>query len=504
MNEDIRTRQPRAVSPRILMFLLLGLLTFGHIVQLHIGLADNGDFSRLSTWVTSQPEGFSCNWPEEGTAEHDERFWKNVVTFWKLDLPMTTYWVSSVLLLWLPGVLLNVLLFSTSTLYLPFLSFAPRAMLLLFLWAALRWIRRESGESAPLYSVLLGIPFVLFAWNTDYVAFFTSFYQEPASLTGVLFIIMLLGLYAHRGDTPWRPWLSSAGLLFLTAAKISNLPWACIGALLLIPWSSVIRVPKRLALYLVLVLLLPAALPITQASLYGTRTVNAYHSIFYGALLFSEQPWQHLARHDMRGAMSCMGLHGYTEEGRACMEQHAERLHHTVVLDIIAHEPAIAWKMMTFAADSMQQVQLIDYGKNVLYNLPGTEAPFERWLPAAAVMDTPLNAWTRLKASVFPRGESLLLALAAAFVLFVTGLRSRDRMVFTLTLVGLLLTLGGLADMWMQVFGDGQRDIDKHLFLANIAVDGVAMLLPLYLLRMLQCVVAGRGKRSWMEEWKQR
>jgi hypothetical protein len=502
MNDVSPSRSAAGMLQRVLTILLLSLLLIGSAVQLHVGLADNGDFSRLSPWLTSGPEGFAQNWPEEGTAEYRDRFYNNVIAFWKLDMPMHSRWISSILLVWVPGVLVNALLFSTSTLYLPLLSIVPRVILLLFLWLVLRWLRKEAGSAAALYSVLLGVPLVFFGFNTDYVAYFTSMYQEPASLIGLLLVILAAGYHVGKGDTAWRPWIAGAALLFLTAAKISNVHWAFVGALVLIPWSAVFRKPRRLALYLVLVLLIPAALPITQASLYGTRKVNAYQSMFCGALVFSDAPWEHLARNDMRSAGKYIGHHAYGEEGKEFLQLHGDRISHRAVAEMIAHEPVIAWRMLTFAADSMQQAELTHLSKHVLYNQPGSAAALPRWLPASAAADSPLNAWSRLKLAAFPTSGALLAVFAAVLLLFVAGLRSRDRMLFTIALVGFLLALAAPLDMWMQIFGDGQRDLIKHLYLANICFDGIAMLLPVYLLRALQLLIAGGRSGYWMEDWK--
>ncbi|MCZ7558272.1 MAG: hypothetical protein M5R41_17890 [Bacteroidia bacterium] len=502
MNDNATSGSATELLQRFLTILLLSLLLIGSVAQLHVGLADNGDFSRLSPWLTSMPEGYTENWPAEASTQYHERFYNNVIAFWKLDMPLTSRWVSSILLVWLPGALLNTLLFSTDTLYLPLLSFAPRVILLLFVWLVLRWLRRETASAAALYSVLLGVPLVFFGFNTDYVAYFTSMYQEPASLIGVILVVLTLARFAGRGDSPWRPWIAGAALLFLTGAKISNVHWAFVGALVLIPWSALLRKPRRLALYLMLVLILPAALPIAQASLYGTRKVNAYQSIFCGTLLFSDAPWQHLSRHDMRPATKYIGHHAYGVEGRECLDLYSDKLSHAAVAEMIAHEPVIAWRMLLFAADSMQQAELTHLSKHVLYNTPGAAKHWSRWLPATAAIDTPLNAWTRLKLAVFPTGATLLAVFALALLLFAAGLRSRDRVLLTIALVGVLLALAAPLDMWMQIFGDGQRDLIKHLYLANICFDGIAILLPAYVLRVLQLLFSGGRSGYWMEDWK--
>jgi hypothetical protein len=85
---------------------------------------------------------------------------------------------------------------------------------------------------------------------------------------------------------------------------------------------------------------------------------------------------------------------------------------------------------------------------------------------------------------------------------FGAGLRSKDRVLLPLAMTGVLLSLGAPMDMWMQIFGDGQRDLIKHLYLANICFDGIAMLFPVYILRALQLLIAGDRSGYWMEDWK--
>lgn len=459
----------------VLKVLLLGLLLTGSVIQLQVGLADNGDFTRLLLYVTSGPVGFEENLPLPGTEAYEERFFNNVLPFWKFDMPWTSRWVSSILLVWLPGAVMNALLFSTDIIYLPFMSFAPRVFLLLFLWLLLRWIDREGGRHAPLLYLAMGLPFVLWAFNTDYVAYFTSFYQEPASMIGLGLILLALAYYQGRGDTAWRPWLSAAAVMFMTTAKLSNIHWALLGALMLIPWGMLRGERRRFAIYVLLIIVVPIGFTLLQATFYSTRSINAYQSIFCGTLMFSERPSEHLQRHGMEGGEAYIGYHAYCPEGEEAMERYAGKLTHRTVADMLLHEPSITWDMLEFAADSMQQAELTHLSKAVLYNEPGSPRPWPRWMPASTAMSTPLDTWSRLKRTAFPTGAPLVIVIVALLPLFFWLLRAHTRLLRTFGAVGILLALAALTDMWMQIFGDGQRDLIKHLFLANICFDGLVI-----------------------------
>lgn len=459
----------------VLKMLLIGFALAGSMAQLHVGLADNGDYTRLMVWMTSGPSGFTENWPPDGTVENQQRFFHHLPAFWKLDFPLTARWVGSILLLWLPGVLLNVLLYSAHTLYLPFISFAPRLVVLLFLWMLLRWIDREGGRAAPLLYVTLGLPVVFISVDTQYIAYFSSLFQEPASLTGLLLILLAAAWYDNRDDSRTRPWLSAAAVFFMTTAKLSNIHWALLGGLLLVPWIPLAGGARRRAIYILLIVVAPAGFSLLQASLYHTRTVNAYQSIYCGSLVFSERPQEHLDRLGMADGARYIGAHGFCDAGEEAMRRYRPKLTHRTVLDIILHEPSIAWDMLVFPADSMQRSELTHLSKRVLYNEPHAARPWPAWLPATAAADSPLNAWSRLKRTLFPTGVPLVVVLLLLALLPSFAWKHHRRLPRTLARTVSLLALAALVEMWMQIFGDGQRDLIKHLYLANICFDGAVV-----------------------------
>jgi hypothetical protein len=454
-----------------LKILLITLLLVGSVMQLQVGLADSGDYTRMMLWLSSGPSGFEENWPAEGTIEHEWRFFNYVLPFWELDVPLQSRWVHSILLVWLPGVLLNIWLYSADTLYLPFLSFAPRLFMVLFLWMLLRWIDRESGRHAPLLYLLMGLPVVFIGFNTGYVAYYVSFFQEPASMIGLLLIVLTAAYYAGRADGAWRPWLSAAAVMFVTTAKLSNIHWALLGGLLLIPWELLVGRARRRAVYILLVIVMPIGFSFLQASLYHSRLVNAYQSIFSGALMFSDRPQEHLDRLGMTDGARYIGEHAFCEAGEEAMKKYAPLLHHRTTIGIILREPSIAWDMLVFAADSMQRVELTHLSRQILHNEPHTTPPWPSYQSAFTAQDTPLNTWSRLKRSVFPAGYPLLLLLFLFAVLPALAWNHPHRMTRVCARVTVMSALAVLVEMWMQVFGDGQRDMIKHLYLANLCFD---------------------------------
>ena len=85
-----------------------------------------------------------------------------------------------------------------------------------------------------------------------------------------------------------------------------------------------------------------------------------------------------------------------------------------------------------------------------------------------------LNLWSELKQRYFPRGWGLLAALAGAGVLFVLGSRKAGPaggLEGDLGRVGLVCLAAFLLDCFVELVGDGQRDLLKHLLLPNLLFD---------------------------------
>lgn len=97
---------------------LVLLVILGFYLQHDEGFADNGDFSRGMTWITSGPTNITSNWPnlDSQHQEWEKRFFHYWIPYWKLDFPMHVDMKSSVVLLWFPRVFLNWLVISSETL----------------------------------------------------------------------------------------------------------------------------------------------------------------------------------------------------------------------------------------------------------------------------------------------------------------------------------------------------------------------------------------------------
>lgn len=473
----------RRMSPLTLVrAVLCAALVVGSAVQMRVGLADNGDFSRIMTWISSGPVGFAENWPAEGTPDYDLRFWNHSLAYWSLDVPLRSRWASAVMLLWLPGIAVNVIAHAPGELWLPWLSLGARLFTLAVLLLLFRWIDRTLPERRLRMTLVLGLPFTLYAVNSDTVAYFTSMYQEPGVLAAVFVTLAVVWHQRRRVPDTRGALFAAAAALLVGTAKISMLYWPVLLLPAVMPWHILRTRPRVAAAYVAGVLVLPLIVTVLMASLVGSRRDNAYQSLYCGALTFSEQPGAHLARLSLGGTEPYIREPAYTPRARDFITTHPQACSHMNTLRVIAAEPVIAWRMIVFAADSMQRMTLTHLGSDMLENHRAAARPWRIVRAAGSARSGPLALWSTIKREVFPRGHVLLATLAlmlvgfGAFVLFGRGTVRGE-----LARLGLLAASACGIDIWLQIFGDGRQDLIKHLFLGNLLFD-IALVLAVAVL----------------------
>ena len=532
-NQRLTSRLTRLAQAGLLVYLALS-----QIASLRIGMADNGDFTRVMTWFTSRPATMKGNWQASGTPEYDQRYFKYYIPDWKLDFPLNGVF-SSAVLLWLPGVLLNWLFYSQKVLSMMMVGLFPRLLSLVILWLAFRWInaiyppagliaKKGSDPVEPaggswqtlVITLTLGIPLTLLLGSAAYMAYFNSFYQETGSFI-FLFLFLAALIYTWRVDhvhpgavlkegrsfansepmainEPLRPYLwprylALAALFGLLTSKVSNIYWVIPSVLLVVPWRKVLARPKAyLPLYIGVIATLALAV-ILMPSRPLNRQAQAYHSLFVGTLTFSDNPLARLQEIGVGQHMDCVGKDAYNSKGQTCFEQLKDQVSFAKTALVIWHEPAILLRMEQYVAKFIQRLKT-GLGKYAASDPRATEQP-----------KTLIDLWELLKGHLFPSGNAFWATIVAFTVLFVYRLRGHrhpgvvqeegrsfgkteqtadkeplrpyqlESFERQLALIGLVATLACVVDMNVAVLGDGQREIVKHLFLANVLFDLAAI-----------------------------
>jgi hypothetical protein len=330
--------------------------------------------------------------------------------------------------------------------------------------------------------------------DNAYVVYFNSLYSEAATL---VFLPMLLGtglLLASKAQPSHAHLLAFfAAAIGFTMAKMQNVTMA-LPLLLFAGWLFAVHREARVRRGLVLGCVALLATAGTQVALnpaYMTRC-NQYSAVFNGVLRDSPTP---------RDDLDALGLDpGYATlagtdffmadlpvdvNGEAFRRGFFERVSHAAVLRFYLTRPA----RLTYQLDAAARRGFMlrpDYLGNF------TRAT---GLPAATKSDR-YSLWSRFKRDRLPHTLPLVLgwglALAAWLLAALWRAERTDRSRAIFLLAGLAMLAIAFAT---PVLGDGQNDLDKHMFLFNLLFDLSGTLATAYGLATARSSLRGRRPR---------
>ena len=439
-----------------------------------MGLADNGDFTRLMQSVVSRPEAQTINSPPFGTPGYDVRFYKFWIPLWR-EAWMPRLFSSTSTLLWLPGIAVGNFV-HPGVVWLPLVAAGEKAVLVA---AYAVFLALFVDGVAPTLFFAVAFGFLLSA--TDYTVYLNSFYSEGGS--GIFFLIFLVAICAlERRFSFGGTVLYFAALTLLAASKIQYVYLWPIGFALAF-W--IVRRAGRLDVRTGVIsacLGLAIGIPpicnlVHQSTDLALFQYNDYDRMYDGLLVFADDPRAMLARAGANDP-ACIGTIAFEPAGIRCAAAHPESLSRASALRVIAADPPVVAHMIGFAADSMQDISLEYLGKYAAgdaraFALPATGP--SSWASSntrdyyTQFAAPPWNAWSALKYVAFPRGWLLLVYFAAAFAFFVYP--GRGSPAFAPRVCGASCIVVSFTQLVIAIFGDGREEIVKHLYLANLAFD---------------------------------
>ncbi len=436
------------------------VLVFAWLIQTNVGLADNGDYARTMTWVTSGPIGFAVDNPPRADPEWERRYFFNWIPEWKLDYPGTPRFLSSAWLLWWPGVWFNQLFISDKILYLQTFSIVPKLILGALFVCLLLWIDRQKNRW--LY-VTTALPILLILIDTNYIAPLNSFYFESAQFVFLFLFLAALLYHWHK-----RSWVSLAygmvALLLLASSKASSIYWPLLG----VPFLLKDRVGLAPKVYLPISFVLSLGLSliafgVTQPPATALAN-NQFNSLFAGVLTFSDSPAQRLDELGIAEATECMGHSTFDAIGTTCLARLGPQMTFANTLRVIIREPLVAGRMMGYAAEQMRP----RFGNQPIYIENGTFRPRIAIWPVVKYLGT-LNGWLFVPVML----ATLLLCLHSHY-------RNNDKHNYII-LLGILLVAVLPVEMFVQVAGDGRQEVMRHLYLSYFVFDlALIVLLSLF------------------------
>jgi hypothetical protein len=455
------------VAYGIVVFVIIGL-----IAQIDSGLADNGDFTRAMTVFSSGPTDIYPNWPDPISQKElwERRFFKFYIPYWNLDYPesfsISRPFKSTAYLLWVPGIFLNRLFWSSSVLNLGIMSLPTRLFLIILVWLTIKWIRGSLNTAKSLILLLSFVGPIVAVILSPYNRYLNSFYYESAALFFVpLFLIILIIVSKYFSSVVVCLLVFTTSML-IAGAKAQWFYWPLVGALgcLIILRKRQFSISRSwgtpVCILLISIVLSLIALVFTQPPPM-TLSINAYHRFFYGVLMLSSNSQSHLTRFGKPDLSECVGVHGYTGPGLECRQKAKEVTTWLNLAKVILHEPIIVAKMLNASAHNMHVIALPYLG---IFN---EHDPRLRIGSGTGPME---NVWLTIK-SVFPRGSIIFLWIVTNCFICCMFIKSKSDLMFGLGIVGFLSGIATILDMLVVPIGEGLYELHKHLFMANLMFD---------------------------------
>ncbi|MGH9802115.1 MAG: hypothetical protein ACRD82_17270 [Blastocatellia bacterium] len=442
-----------------------------------VGVASNGDFERLMHWGKF----------EYVTGDYDEKYFNWINREFRITKNPWLAWYgfgSSEIIFIKLSAIIGDWLFAGDRFDLRLLG-----VIHLLAYAAAFWLLMRGWRAATGFSPLCLLPgFLLLFCDLGYTAYFNSFYSEPSSL---IFLLAMTGAGFYLASQQRRT--TSALLLFclcaglFIAAKPQNftmIPPLLLFCARLFQFNRE-KVQRWLLAGFAASLISAAVLLNVIAPWYAHN--GRYQSVFYGILKDSPSPEQDLRDLGLDEKLAVLAdtttFHSNLPidiNSQDFAGRFYRRINHLKIAQFYLTHPARLLNKLRLTAGNAYSLRLNLGNFEKATGLPARTTA-ERWV-----------WWSNFKQRYWPKSLWLFAIWWAALVVFISrGYRrastaGRLAREFCLMLLAMML----LAFI-TPIIGDGESDLQKHLFLFNALFDLSLLLLTGLALGKLWRVAGG-------------
>lgn len=468
---------------------VLGILLF---VPPFVGIADNGDFSRIMGTV-------GLEYPDPDEPEAD-RFFRYAHADYTLRGPGIGGYVSSEIPVVLAATLLNRLLHSQHLFDIRFLGIVYAVLFLLAMHSLLKACRSAPVWTRALFAMLLIFVFC----DIGYAAYYHSLFGEPVSL---VFLLLTVGLglrLAVSADRPTAPLLVGFFLsaAFLAAAKVQTAPVGLVLALLALRFRTLRsdRLWRRTWGWGTAGLILISA-AIYMSAPKELKAINEYQTVFNGVLHKSAAPEQDLAALGLPPQLAKLTGTNYFMPNLPLSPQDPQM--QTMFYSRISHG-RIAWFYLSHPRRLFDNLRTV--ADNAMMIRPYYLGNYQKSADfAQGAMSMKFSAWSEWKKNALPHSLPffgiLAAAYAAALFRFWRKAETKGRKLAAET--GFAVLLIAALSFVTPLIGDGVTDIGKHLFLFNALFDLLGIGAVTYTIHACVSWIAGKlasGNRTGLAD----
>jgi hypothetical protein len=434
----------------ILIYLLL--------VKPVVGLADNGDFSRIMYTVGIT----DLNQTEAYDDKHFSYFHRE---YGFSQLGVGGY-ISTEIIIVLIAVFINKIV-HPHAFDIRFLA-VIYAIVFLAAFSILLRLKLLSSTAAKLsFAVVFLIVFV----DVGYSAYYNSLFGEPIAFVFLL-LTLALALRMAEQDKPSKRLMAGfiIAAIFLIGSKVQYAPVGLILAILTLRfmYGSGERSWKKAVIGLTALLVLFSAVIYVTAPK-ELRVINQYQSVFYGILKDSPSPEKDLEELGIDPKLAVLaGTNYFTpntpipQSSEILKQEFYSKISHEKIALFYLKHPGRYWDKLQVTAENAMTIRVYYLG-----NYEKAEG-FSR-----GKVSTAYDNWSKFKQDVLPHSLWFLLAFFALYysVIILSYLNESSRSRRTAYEIMMVIGMIAVIAFVIPLLGDGEADMQKHLFLFNVCFD---------------------------------
>lgn len=440
---------------------LVTLVILGCILLLRpiIGMANNGDFERMMTSAALQ----------YATDDPDQKYFNYFISRFLVEgsvlTAMPSYLSSQVILVKLSAWISQW--FTPGWFDIRFLAAVYMILLAVAFYLLVKSNRTESAWPQWTLAAMLVLVFA----DSGYTAYFNSLFGEPVSMI----FLLLIAAFAIAISLKEKPslWLLigfyAAGI-FVVGAKVQNAP---VGLILLLLSLRMWRLNTDRAWRGTVVagsLLLVASSIIIYLSIdKNIKVINQYQTVFYGILKDSPTPEEDLEELGLNPEWAVLAGTNYFVpdlpidiKSPEFESELRDNISHSKIAMFYLKHPLRYWEKLQITAQNAFTIKPSYMGN---YEQAEGKSP--------GALSHAYTLWSKFKVHVLPKSMLFILVFYAAFFLvWISGYlenKSNSKRIYLEVLLGIALI--GIIQFIVPVIGDGEADLEKHLFLFNVCFD---------------------------------
>jgi hypothetical protein len=453
-------RRYLAVAAVLAALLLAGWLLF---FPPFIGVADNGDFSRLMRIA-----GFRYL---DDSETYEERYFHYAHQFFGYKSNWGSFYVTSqVILLAVIGWVAR--LFHHEIFDIRWFGAVYTLLYAMAVYLVVRHAPEVPGRktATAVVSAAIGLMVIFVLGDVGYLAYFQSFYGEPYAYAGML-LAAASALAMASGTRP------QASLLFIYfaasfAVVTSKVQYAPLGLVfILLAWRIYVMNAGtfRLSQVKAGIAVLLAGTAVMLAAPNGLKQINLYQSVFFGILKDSPDLARDMRELGIPERYAVLAGTNYFQRDTAIPQDDPDlqrevlkQLSHMDVAKYYLLHPDRFIQKMKKAAENAKQIRPYYLGN---YDRASGKPP--------RAMADDFSWWSTWKARHLPASLTFFacsfgLYFAAAAIWWIRTASRRMRLALeTMAAVA----LAGVFSFVIPVLGDGEADLGKHLFMFNVCFD---------------------------------